>query len=173
MASRMLEEIRGNWCILEKAEQVWKHIYIIARKCNEPESTERFHIGGSTSAESCLKQQSSQQFDTSWGNPSGGIRVVNSSPLFLGHMLGTGPKPVMLHHFSAWVMDMFNADSVGGRQPLFKETVSSLTQPPEASSCVRLDFYHPSAFLSWASVMFLLGVSPGFSEELGLHRLWV
>lgn len=28
---------------------------------------------------------------TSWGNPLGGIRVVDSSPFFLGHMLGAGP----------------------------------------------------------------------------------
>lgn len=30
-------------------------------------------------------------FGTSWGNPPGGIRVVDSSPFFLGHMLGAGP----------------------------------------------------------------------------------
>lgn len=63
-------------------------------------------------AQSCLL------FGTIWGNPSGGIRVVDSSPLFLGHVLGTDPERVMLRHFSAWVMDMFNADSVGGRQPI-------------------------------------------------------
>ena len=36
--------------------------------------------------------QSSLLFGTSWGNPSGGIRVVDSSPRFLGHMLGAGPN---------------------------------------------------------------------------------
>ena len=56
--------------------------------------------------------------------------------------------------------------------PLFKETVSSLTQPPETSSCETW-FYQPSAFLLLASVVFLLGVSLGFSEELGLCGLWV
>lgn len=35
--------------------------------------------------------QSRQLFGTSWENPSGGIRVVDSSPLFLGHLLGAGP----------------------------------------------------------------------------------
>lgn len=55
---------------------------------------------------------------TSWGNPSGGIRAVYSSPLFLGHVLGASPWPVMLHHFTTWVMGMFNANSVGGRRPV-------------------------------------------------------
>lgn len=35
--------------------------------------------------------QSRQLLGTSWGNPSGGIRVVDSSPLFLDHLLGAGP----------------------------------------------------------------------------------
>lgn len=35
--------------------------------------------------------QSCQLFGTSWGNPSGGIRVVDSSPLFLGYLLRAGP----------------------------------------------------------------------------------
>lgn len=50
--------------------------------------------------------------------------------------------------------------------PLFKETVSSLTQPPETSSCETW-FYQPSACLLLASVVFLLGVSIGF-----FRRTW-
>lgn len=35
--------------------------------------------------------RSCPQFGTSRGNPSGGINIVDSSRLFLGHMLGAGP----------------------------------------------------------------------------------
>lgn len=44
--------------------------------------------------------------------------VVDSNPFFLGCMYWAGPRAVMLRHFTAWVMDVFDANSEGGRQPI-------------------------------------------------------
>lgn len=55
--------------------------------------------------------------------------------------------------------------------PLFKRTVSSLTQPPGTRSCETW-FYQPQLFFLLASVVLLLGVPLGFSEEHDPCRLW-